>query len=284
MNNFVKITLLVGLTALCVLIGYLGTAFVQDMIEHRSVEAVIPAMSAQDSKPRTGNGNLNRIKRMSEGSRPSDDGTADFSERQPDNGIREGVETSSADDGISDIPESQPVKVNEPYLEISSVSKPVYHEEHNKYSFTVVVDGIADEYHLCDIHGNELFSQSSPDFVVDPSYSGKYLVYVSNSRTSSSQTEITGCYRMVEKLSKSEIQAAFNSGDYQKGDQNSFKTRISSKCSYHFSGIRDGEDAPVSYNEIFNRISMGVWSSVEVNSIAYDARNRVSNLSITVNY
>lgn len=339
MNNYVKILLILALTALCGLAGYYAAALIQNAA--RSDNAVIAAGMSETSDARSGGGSG----RSSGHSYGNSGGSAKLPDRLPDN-RREISQPEVADndrnralyDESDDEPygdesyeagqyaeeqyrnkqseakkhvseqyyeEEEPADVpnddyltgnagnggsksrqviREPYLGIASVSKPEYNETKNKYSFTVTVDGIAEEYHLCDIHGNELYSQTSPDFLVDPSYSGKYILYVSNYRAKSTQETVTGCYRMVEKLSRSDLESAFNSGDYQVGDNNSFKTRISSNCVLRVSGLREGEDAPAAYTEIFNRISMGIWSGVTVSSVGYDSRNRVSSISITVNY
>lgn len=259
MNNFVKIFLMIGLTALCAFFGYFAVGFIQEVVVDDYIETGGGGFSYQPNQPNAES--------------PSTDDII----------VGEGGDENM---DILPVPRggSSSHKAVSSYLEIIAVTKPVYHETNKKYSFTVTVDGDVVEYHLCDSHGEELYSQSSPDFLVSPSYSGKYIVYAMNDSAISEGVEVTGCYRMAEKLSKSDLQSAFNSGDYQAGDRNSFKTRISSKCAYRFFGIREGEDAPVTYSEVFNRISMGVWSSVTVDALEYDSRNRVSKMSITVNY
>ncbi len=334
MNNYVKILLILALTALCALAGYYAAALIQDVAQRDN--AVIPAATSETSGARSGGGSggsSGQISGKSGGSAKLPDrlpvnrrevsqsevadnarngarydesydepyGDESYDDRQYEDrqyGAEKRVnEQYYEEEEPADVPNDDYLTGNagtdasksrqvlrEPYLGIVSVSKPEYNETKNKYSFTVTVDGIVEEYHLCDSHGNELYSQTTPDFLVDPSYSGKYILYVSNYRAKSTQETVTGCYRMVEKLSKSDLESAFNSGDYQVGDNNSFKTRISSKCVLRVSGLMEGEEAPAAYTEIFNRISMGIWSGVTVSSVGYDARNRVSSISITVNY
>lgn len=264
MNNFVKILLMIGLTALCAFLGYFAVAFIQEMTVEDYIETGGGGFSYQSNQPSQHKAESPSIDDINVGE--------EGDENMDILPVPRGGSSSSSRKSVDS------------YLEIIAVSKPVYHETNKKYSFTVTADGEVVEYHLCDSHGKELYSQTSPDFLVSPSYSGKYIVYAMNDSAISEDVEVTGCYRMEEKLLKSDLQSAFNSGDYQAGDSNSFKTRISSKCAYRFSGIREGEEAPVSYSEIFNRISMGVWSSVTVDALEYDSHNRVSKMAITVNY
>lgn len=170
---------------------------------------------------------------------------------------------------------------------IDGVVGPFYDDATATYSFTVKAEGQNLEYHLCRADGTEIKIQDNGTFSSVPySGTGKYIVYVVDAKTSlqSQKVTVSGCNVKCRKLETSEVQDAFNSSDYQKGEKLNFKDRISRNCRYEFADMKSEEDPPISYNEIFNRVCLGIWESVSVLSLDYDETNAVSRMYIKVNY
>lgn len=169
---------------------------------------------------------------------------------------------------------------------ITSVSKPVYNASAKNYTFNVTADGNELTYILTYYNGTKVSSQKSGSFTVSPVKNGKYVVYVTDASGKSSEKKtVNGCVIVYEKLTASEIQTALNSGDYIQGDKLDFKNRISRNCSYTFNGLKEDEDKPSSYSEVFNRIGLSTWRSVNVTNVSYDsASNQVTRIVMTVNY
>lgn len=187
---------------------------------------------------------------------------------------------------VKELPEPAAVVDTPKEPTIISVSKPVYDPSTKLYSFEVEADGDNLTYVLADVKGNKISSQKTGSFKVQPCKQGQYRVYVTdeNGKRSSKQL-IDGFVIVYEKLTKDEIQTAFNSGDYMQGDKLDFGHRISRNCVYKFNGLKEDEDKPTSYSEIFNRIGLSTWKSVTVEEIAYDqASNQVKRMTLTVNY
>lgn len=170
---------------------------------------------------------------------------------------------------------------------INGVDGPFYDDAAATYSFTVKATGQNLEYHLCNADGTEIRTQNNGSFLSVPySGTGEYIVYVVDAKTSLQSPKITvsGCNFKCRKLTASEVQEAFNSADYQRGERMNFKDRISRNCRYEFADMKSEEDTPISYNEIFNRVCLGIWESVSVLSLDYDETNAVSRMYIKVNY
>ncbi len=170
--------------------------------------------------------------------------------------------------------------------EILDVSKPIYNETTNKYSFTVHASSDKLTFILADANNKELRSQGSGAFHVSPTSSGVYFVCVQDlTGNRSAFHKITGCIFRVNKITREELESVFNSGDASRAAENDFKNRVSSACKYTFNNCKEEESfQPKSYNEILNRIRMKTWSSISVNSISYNEKGQMTKAVLTVNY
>ena len=201
MNKSGKIALIALLTVACGAGGYFATDYVLDNNAGKTNGA-----NAGGSSP--GIGAINNVGSLNAEDNTAITGKSDIeinSEVASEPEINEPVKTSGKGSDI--VPT------------ITSVSKPAYNASSNKYSFNVVADGQDLKYVLTSYNGTVLKTQDSGAFTVDPvPNTGRYLVYVSNTSGTKSETvTVSGCVVVYEKLTAAQIQTAFNSGDYMEG-------------------------------------------------------------------
>lgn len=251
MKNSVKIIIVSLITVLCIAIGYFGAEFVR--------------------------GNLSTTAKSSDKvSQPTD------AHRAPaGKGTASGTVTTRPPTPATP-PKSTPATPVAP--EINTITSPAYNEDTKRYTFTVSASGSNLKYNLW-ANSTKIKTQDNGIFIVDGLDWGSYSVYVTDTRTGmrSKKRTVPGCLKLFNKLTQSEIQNAFNSGDYQEGDKLDFSHCLRG-CKFTFNGLKPSEETPSSYSEIFNRIGLGTWRSVTVWSIQHDSQNRVKKMSITVNY
>ena len=302
MSNSNKIIIAILDFILCAVIGYVGMNALSRLKDNsgggnassatssaRSSSGVsskssspVPARTAPF--PETGKGESI----VSSGGQAADNGV-DLSSSQQPSAQQPSSQQPSSQQPSSDIAQTMNNNLGATLAstpEITSVSTPVYDSASNTYSFKVTATGQALTYTLADTKKKDLQSNGSGDFRVQPSASGKYYVYVTDSfGNKSDYKEVKGCYRPVKKITKEEFQQVLNSGRSQNAIDADFSNRVSSGCRYEFVGISGDEDSPKSYNEIIHRIRMKTWSSVTVLSVTHNSENnKLVRARIQVNY
>ena len=170
---------------------------------------------------------------------------------------------------------------------IVSVSKPVYDEATKTYTFETTAAGNYERFVLADSKKNFVLSQTNGYFTVQPTSLGKYYVYVEDAAGHKSDYyEVSGCVTKVNKITKEELQRVLNTGDSSAAAKADFKNRIKAGCKFTYEGRNESEgDAPMSYNEILQRIKLKTWSSVTVKSVRYNSDSgKLTQATIKVNY
>ena len=175
---------------------------------------------------------------------------------------------------------------------IESISIPV-REATGKYSFKVeasVPTGDDLEYILCSDASclDEVYRSVDGHFVeIAPNMASTYYLQVNNVITGE-KTEIVpvkGFVQVImcEKITKSELEKICNSGDYGVAPPK-FNLRIVPKLVIVANGVKSDERGVASIADICQKIMMGTWNSVAVESIEYDSQNRMKKLTLRVNY
>lgn len=283
MSNSSKIFIAILSFIICVLIGYWGMSFLRNA-RNKSAIGSFPYSQSQSSSmgKRTGGAAKSAgFPSSSNAARSINEPSAQVPETIPGN-------TSSAQTSpeTGQTPGTK-LEAEQPTLpEILSVSDPEYNEAGKTYSFQIVASGESLTYTVADAKKRDLQSNKTGDFTVQPSATGKYYVYITDSfGNKSDYVEVKGCYRLVEKVTKDELESIFNSGKSQDAIDADFANRISSGCRYEFVGINEDETPPGSYNEIINRIRMKTWSSVTILSVSHNSEtNKLVRAKIQVNY
>lgn len=172
--------------------------------------------------------------------------------------------------------------------EIVKISTPKKNAVDNTYSFIVTANGSNLLYHLADKNKDEIGSpQTDCEMIVPATPDGVYYVFVSDgSGLQSEYSKVTGCLSIVKvkKITAEEMSSILNSGNAESATAADFKNRVSPGCRLKFTGISDEEEVPSGLYEVINRINLGTWSSVVVNSMSYNDADMVSAVSITVMY
>lgn len=267
MNKSIKILLIIVITLLCGAAGFFVTALVKTTIESKTETAQVSVAHAP--APVTA---------------PAAPATAPAAPAPAPATAEPAIPESTPEPEEPTTPAPVEPAAIEPT--IISVSKPVYDPSTKLYSFEVKAEGQNLTYVLADANGTKISSQKTGSFKVQPCKKGQYRVYVTDENGKrSSKKLVSGFVIVYEKLTKEEMQTAFNTGDYMQGDKLDFKHRISGNCVYIFNGLKEEEDKPTSYSEIFNRIGLATWKSVTVDALVYDsASNQVKRMTLTVNY
>lgn len=143
-------------------------------------------------------------------------------------------------------------------------------------------------YELCEYNtDNVKYSNSSGEFKgVEAAVDGTetYTIYAVNTSTNDrASINIPGFKKIVvakpiEKLTKEELQAIFNSGN----ETSDLKSKFANKYTLTFNGLPADEPAPDRYSEIFNRLIAG-WLSVEVVNVTYNSMNYITSIEFNVN-
>lgn len=171
--------------------------------------------------------------------------------------------------------------------EILSVTSPSYDDMTKTYSFQVVASGERLTYTVADAKRKDIMSNSTGDFSVQPSSTGKYYVYIVDGYGNKSDyAEVRGCFRLVNRITKEELEEVFNSKSAtQDAIDADFPNRVASGCKYDFVDLKEDEVPPGSYNEIINRIRMKTWSSVTILSVTHARENnKLVRAKVRVNY
>ena len=285
MSNSSKITIAILDFIVCAVIGYMGMNVLSRAKGNSSGGSSSSAQSYS-----TGSGNANP--RVSTGTAPFPDTNNGESIVQP--GTSPADNTPDLLSPTSPPPSTETIQTKNTTLqtglvsapEILSVSTPHYNSASKTYSFKVTASGNNLTFTLTDAKKNDIQSNQTGEFYVQPSASGRYYVYVKDNYGNKSEyKEVKGCYRPVNKVTKEELQQILNSGRAQSAIDADFANRVSSGCRYEFVGINEDEDSPKSYNEILNRIRMKTWSSVTVLSVTHNSEtNKLVRARIQVNY
>lgn len=167
---------------------------------------------------------------------------------------------------------------------IESISTPVADKTGQNFSFTVKASGQDLSYWLLDENQSRVISgpNKSAYYYVSASTSGIYYVYVTDINGNKSEIKrVSGCKIVkVDKVTVQELSQILNS----RSGWESIKSRVSPGLHFTFDGLSDDESTPASYLEIFNRLNMGSWSSVDVLSVNYSANGLLTSARIKVNY
>ena len=306
MNNSTKILIAVLNLVVCALIGYFGTKMIVRIVNRPKTVDVGSGM------PTNGNsGSIKRSKKPSvsvpavpsspqasntpskvTGSTPTPspsaslESTSTLPTASPDAVQAQDPSTVKDLPGSTQLPSNNQLVGGSSIAKVASISKPVYNESTKSYSFTVVAEGVGLTYCLADDKKRDIRSQSSGQFVVPPTSLGVYNVYVTDSQGNKSDfVTVRGCVAKVKSITKEELQRVLNSKDSNKAIEADFKNRVASGCKFTFVGRNEEEgDAPRSYNEIIQRVSMGTWSSVSVTSVSVNGSGKLSSAVIRVNY
>jgi hypothetical protein len=122
---------------------------------------------------------------------------------------------------------------------------------------------------------------------VAPSQSSCYYLRVLNVMTSEwSETKIVKGFVkqvMYEKITKDELERIANSGDYGTAPKG-FSHRFAPGLTIIAKGMNPEERKVQSLSDVCDKIMMGTWSSITVESIDYDSQNRIKKLVFIVNY
>lgn len=298
MNNTTKILIAILNFIVCLLIGFLVTRMILSAKGNKGGDVEVSATSV----PGIGQAGLNRQKAAGAAhsagsvSRPAAsevtsnsapavvESTSTIVRGEPQNA--ESASKVAQPSLNSDLESSLPVPGVATILEIRGITQPQYNETNKNYSFIVQAGGSGLTYVLLDSKKNVVKTQTSGSFVVKPSSSGKYYVYVTDtSGNKSSEKEVTGCKLVVDKITKQELQEVLNSGKSEVAKNHNFKERVSSRCKYVFSGRDPAEegDLPESYNAILSYIPR-VWRSVSIESVSYNDSGQMVKASIHINY
>jgi hypothetical protein len=162
-----------------------------------------------------------------------------------------------------------------------------------KYNFAVqavVESGDALKYILYKDEActEEVASSDDGNFKNIPSIANAtYFLRVQNTATGeySEIAEVKGFVwvKMYTKVSKSELEGLINSGDFGRCPSD-YKERILRTIKIEVRGMNPNERGVSSLADMFSKISMGTWASVNVVETAYDAQGRLSKLVVSVNY
>ena len=123
---------------------------------------------------------------------------------------------------------------------------------------------------------------------VPPSQSSNYYLRALNLITEewSEIKTLTGFVKavMYEKVTKEELTRICNSGDYGTAPPK-YSHRFAPGFTIVAKGMNPDEKREVkSIPEICNKVMMGNWSSIDIDTMEYDSQNRVKKLVIIVNY
>lgn len=175
---------------------------------------------------------------------------------------------------------------------ISSVSNPVRDAAGN-YSFQVkasVESGDDLKYGLFSDANrqNQVAMTSDGNFTsIAPSSTGSYYLAVVNDITHqwSESKKVSGFDKpvMFEKVTKEELEKICNSGDYGMAPAK-FSHRFAPGFVIVANGMKDDERAVKSVSDICQKVMMGTWRSITIQTMEYDSQNRVKKLVFNVNY
>lgn len=115
-----------------------------------------------------------------------------------------------------------------------------------------------------------------------------YYVRVQNVATGdlSEAVPVEGFVQLVmyQKITKAELEKLINVDKDWGVAPKGFSARIASPLSITASGLKQGERGVAKVDDICMKVFNGIWSSVVVENIGYDAQGRMNKLVIKVNY
>lgn len=184
-----------------------------------------------------------------------------------------------------------------PVLLAEGISKPVLGND-GKYSFDVaaaVENGDALVYILfADAEcNNKVADNADGKFKgLQPVASQTYYVCAQNAMTGdySDLIEVKGFVKpepklqMYNKITKEELDHIFNVAKSYDAAGKGFSHRMAPGYKIVTNGLAEGERKVSDIAEICTKTSFGMWASVSVTELQYDAQNRLTKLVITVNY
>ena len=179
--------------------------------------------------------------------------------------------------------------------DFTEVSEPVYNSKSGTYSFHVVAKTRSGDEIIYKLFSkkNDMISSNGDGLFLDvkPTQDGVYYVQAVNAGKQELATSLRPVSGFdvkevaVAKVSKGDLTAKFNTGSYEKSFSGSWeRTYLAPGCKFSFTGIREGERRPSDIGDICRRINMNAWASVNVTSVSYDALNRITGMTIAVNY
>lgn len=184
-----------------------------------------------------------------------------------------------------------PSKEKDSKPEILEISAPEYLPLSREYTFVARVGSHeADkvEYRLMDEFTDDVIAVShTGEFRVRPTESGIYKVIARNIRTGAVSNEqyVQGCIKkeVIDRLEKTELLSLLKNGDYSSTPKD-FDSKFSGNLKLNVIGMDKSEPEVTVLSEIFNRVGMGIWSSLEIIDVEYDHDNRISSLVVRVIY
>lgn len=135
----------------------------------------------------------------------------------------------------------------------------------------------------------EAASNLSGTFADIPAVASKtYYVRVQNLATGdvSEVLPVAGFVELFKykQITKAELEKLFNVDQDWGAASDDFRVRVSSSLSIKVNGLKEGERGVAKCDDICMKVFNGIWSSVVVENIGYDAQNRMNKLVIKVNY
>lgn len=212
---------------------------------------------------------------------------------------REAPQTvSSHDQTQAPFQETRQTEIEDRTPQITDISSPEFNNSTGTYSIVVHASVpsrdplnylIKDKQSVLYENSNGVFSGITPS-----SDGGRYFVEVVNAaypeissglRTASGFDVKIEAVPKTTKVSAGELSGKFNTGSYSSSFSGAWeREHLAQRCRFVFSGIKDDEPRPGDIGAICSRIQMGTWSSVEVTNVSYDTENRITSISMIVNY
>ena len=294
MNNTAKILISILSFIACALIGFFGTKIIVGIVnrpsipDYSSTQVSSSIGSSSNAREKPSLPSSNEVVSNEAPSQITPPTTAPTQKQKPSdsNAALPASSLGGNMPGTTDLPANNQLAGLSSTVKVTTVSKPVYNENNKTYTFTVSAEGVGLSYCLANDKKKDLKAQANGTFIVSPVSSGLYYVYVKDSRGNKSDyVQVKGCLLKVKPITKEELQKVLNSKDSNKAIEADFKNRVASGCQFVFTGRNDEEgEAPRSYNEILQRVSMGTWSSVIVQSVSVNSVGKLSKAVIHVNY
>ena len=181
-------------------------------------------------------------------------------------------------------------------------SKPVYDKTTKSYSFSVsaknVPEGASVIYELCE----NFDPQNNIKKVLKTSEDGKFRgvpsskneccsyyvlakVLDADGQLITSRDREIGGFEDIKpattRITKEQLQSMINQRDgaLQGGNSN-----ISNNVVITITNLNSGDGKPQSFQDVFNYLDFGIWTSVSVVSMDYDSDNRVSKVVLSVQH